>query len=166
MDHEVRSCEGSDFLRLATEILTRGEVLRFRARGGSMYPWIKSGDLVEVEPIQASGVRLGDSVLCRHGENRAIVHRVISIGTQQGVTVLTTKGDSARLPDRPVLPEQVLGRVVAIHKGATRVQVGRGWGRLLGRLWVSLSPVMPHFYRLPRMARRSLRSIADHAHIP
>jgi signal peptidase I len=163
VNHEVRSCEGTDFLHLATEILTRGEVLRFRARGGSMYPSIKNGDLVEVEPIQTSGVRLGDLVLCRYGGSRAVVHRVIRTSTQEGVIVLVTKGDSAPLPDRPVLPEQVLGRVVAIHKRAKRVQVRSGLGRVTSRLWVWLSPFTPLLYRLPTVARHALRRIADHA---
>jgi signal peptidase I len=157
--HSTRNCGAPDFLRLATQILSRGTALRFKARGGSMYPSIEDGSLVEVEPVQASAVRTGDLVLCYGGKNRLIVHRVIDATTQADAVLLVTKGDSARLADRPVHAEDVLGRVVAIYKGGKRVQVGSGWGRLTGLLWAWLSPLMAHVYRLPRAARHVLRRI-------
>jgi hypothetical protein len=46
---------GSDqFADLAKEILDKGRSLRFRARGLSMRPTIRDGDLLEIQPIAAS----------------------------------------------------------------------------------------------------------------
>jgi hypothetical protein len=45
------------------EKLQQGETVKFRPRGNSMAPKIKSGQLVTVEPVK--GVREGDVVLCQ-----------------------------------------------------------------------------------------------------
>jgi signal peptidase I len=164
IEHETVNYGGADFFGLADEILSKGKRLRFRARGGSMYPSIKNGDLVEVQPVQPSALRRGDLVLYHSGGNRLVVHRVMSKSIRSDAAVLVTKGDSVRVPDSPVHQEEVLGRVVAIYKGGRRVQVGTGLGRLTSRLWVWLSPLIPHCYRLPRVARHVMRRLVNYSY--
>ena len=43
------------------EILGRGENMRFRASGGSMMPFLRDGDIVEIAPLRK--VDYGDVVL-------------------------------------------------------------------------------------------------------
>jgi hypothetical protein len=46
--------------------LQRGETVKFRPRGHSMAPRIRSGDLCTVQPLgESSPIRAGDIVLCR-----------------------------------------------------------------------------------------------------
>lgn len=47
------------------EKLRAGEVVQFRPRGNSMTPLIRSGQLVTVEPVDPSELKVGDVVLCR-----------------------------------------------------------------------------------------------------
>lgn len=48
------------------EKLKRGETVKFRPRGNSMTPRIKSGELCHVEPIESvATISVGDIVLCR-----------------------------------------------------------------------------------------------------
>jgi hypothetical protein len=47
------------------EKLRRGETVKFRPRGNSMEPRIRSGDLCTVEPVDAADVSAGDIVLCK-----------------------------------------------------------------------------------------------------
>ena len=48
------------------EKLQKGETIKFRPRGDSMSPVIKSGDLVEVVPVVSTDdVEVGDIVLCK-----------------------------------------------------------------------------------------------------
>ena len=48
------------------ERLMAGETVRFRPRGGSMTPKIRSGELCTVEPItDHSALQAGDIVLCK-----------------------------------------------------------------------------------------------------
>ncbi len=47
------------------ETLKRGETVRFRPRGHSMSPKVKSGQLCTVEPANPSTLGVGDIVLCK-----------------------------------------------------------------------------------------------------
>lgn len=163
MNREVISCRTAEFSRLASEILARGSLLRFRAHGGSMYPFVKNGDIVQVRPVQGSASGLGDVVFCRYGEDRLLVHRVIGVSSENGRVAFLLKGDSARHRDSPIYPEQVLGQVIAIERGGRKVPLHGGLRRLANRFWAWLSPFSAQHYRLPRMIRYAARKVADHA---
>ena len=152
---------GPDFVELAADVLSKGDMLRFRAHGGSMYPFIKNGDIIEVKPVEASAVRLGDVIFYRSARGRLLAHRVIKVDAQHGQVVLVTKGDSSPGPDQLVHPEQVLGRVVVIKRGERTIRLDRGPYRLINVLWARLSPHSPWFYPILRKAKRGVRRIAD-----
>jgi signal peptidase I len=91
--------------------------------GPSMNPLLKSGDLLEVVPVNGRGLRIGDVILfsCPE-EGRKVVHRVKAI-TAQGIR---TKGDNnSRIDAWIVLHENVIGCV-------TRAQRGKRWRRIQG----------------------------------
>lgn len=163
MNQEVTGRRTLQFSWVASEILTRGNALRFRAHGRSMYPFIRDGDVVEVKPVQAAAVGLGDVVLCRYGEGRLVAHRVIGVSTENGRCVLAMKGDSARHRDAPIYSEQVLGQVIVIERGGRKVPLKGNLCRLANRLWAWLSPFSPQLYRLPRMAKYVARKVVDDA---
>ena len=128
-----------------------------------MYPFIRDGDVVEVKPVEASEVGLGDVVLCRYGRDRLMVHRVIGVNRQNGHSVLALKGDSARHRDRPVYPEQVLGQLIAIQRGGRRLPLDGGLRGPANRLWAKLSPFSAQLHGLPRIIRYAARKVANHA---
>ena len=68
------------FLDLMGELLRGGTRVRFRANGRSMYPSIRDGEVVMVEPVGPSDVKLADIVLYR-SERGLIAHRVV--GTER-----------------------------------------------------------------------------------
>ena len=154
------SLAGPDFAELAADILNKGDTLRFRAHGGSMHPFIRDGDIIEVKPImEASAIRLGDVIFYRSSRGRLFAHRVIKVGGQRDQRALVTKGDSTSSPDPLVHPEQVLGQVVAIKRGDRRIRLDRGVHRFINVLWARLSPYSPWFYSIIRKAKRGLRKI-------
>ncbi len=139
-----------DFLDLATEILGRGDRLRFRVHGCSMTPFIRDGDLVEVEPVSAEDVALGDVLFLRDERGTLMVHRAIGrLHSAEGVRILP-KGDALARPDSPVDAGQVLGRVVALESRSRRVDLRTGRRRLLGRMWALLSPHSRWLYPVAR----------------
>lgn len=155
------SLGGPDFVELATDILSKGDTLRFRAHGGSMYPFIKDGDIIEVKPIGTSAIRLGDVIFYRSARGRLLAHRVIKVGAQRGQVVFVTKGDSTSKSDPLVHPEQVLGWVVVIKRGERTIRLDGGVYQLINVLWARLSPHSPWFYPVFRKAKRGVRRIAD-----
>jgi signal peptidase len=80
---------------------------------GSMSPEIGVGDVVIVKREPAGAIEVGDVIQFRDGDLR-IAHRVVEIGEDEaGGKVFWTKGDANKNRDAdPVLPEQVIGRVV------------------------------------------------------
>lgn len=81
---------------------------------GSMLPVIQIGDVIIVQKVPAEQVQIGDIIQFKT-ENIRVAHRVIDIKEENRKRVLVTKGDNNPSADTdPVLPEQVVGRVVAI----------------------------------------------------
>jgi signal peptidase I len=92
-------------------LLAHGVGVRFRARGDSMYPSIRCGEHVEVEPVDAGDLRRGDVVLARQ-ERGLTAHRVIRIERENGrVVSITTRGDNCDTDDGPFTPAELLGRI-------------------------------------------------------
>src|SRR5437867_3582718 len=91
-----------------------------------MLPSIWPGDAVCVSRVDRDAYRPGDVVLyTRNG--RLFVHRLVEVGGETAVT----RGDALLDPDPPVRAGDVLGRVVSIERGGSRVAVAKevSWGR-------------------------------------
>jgi hypothetical protein len=113
------------FTAISSELLAGGCGVRFRAEGGSMYPTIRSGELVTVVPVDASSVRLGDILLC-DSLGRIVAHRVTAIEIDfAGTPRFTLRGDASVLPDAPIGPGEILARVIAVDRGGRQIRLGR-----------------------------------------
>jgi signal peptidase I len=100
--------QSSVFHLLTNDLISNGYGLRFRAIGRSMLPTIQDGEIVRVEPVAASTLRIGDIVLLRQGaEFKA--HRIIRNRGQYFIT----RGDTAMDADGEIRRDQILGRVTA-----------------------------------------------------
>ena len=106
-------------LDLTTELLSQGATVRFRPSGRSMYPSIREGELITVEPVAASDVKLADIVLYR-SERGLIAHRVVEIAARDS-RVFRLRGDASLSCDQPVEAERVLGRVVGVQRNGRSV---------------------------------------------
>ena len=106
-------------LDLTTELLSQGATVRFRPSGRSMYPSIREGEVITVEPVAASDVKLADIVLYR-SERGLIAHRVIEIASRDA-RVFRLQGDASLSCDEPVAAEQILGRVVGVQRNGRSV---------------------------------------------
>ena len=110
-------------LDLTTELLSQGTTVRFRPSGRSMYPSIREGELITVEPVVARDVKPGDIVLYR-SERGLIAHRVVGSSPTQS-SVLSPhyflRGDASLSCDQPVAAQQILGRVVGVQRDGCSV---------------------------------------------
>jgi len=115
-------------LDLTTELLRRGATVRFRPSGRSMYPSIREGELITVEPVAASDVKLADIVLYR-SERGPIAHRVVEIASRDA-RIFRLRGDASLSCDRPVEAEQILGRVVRVHRNCRSIALASPGAKL------------------------------------
>ncbi len=149
---EMLNLKREDFISIAQEVLGRGRILRFKAKGGSMSPFIRNGDVVEVVPAKGK-INLGDIILYRSSYGNPVVHRVI----QRNKESIITKGDSVPSSDEPILSEQVLGRVVAVEKNGWRMRLDSPMVRLLNILLALISPFSFLTYPPLRLIKGTVR---------
>jgi hypothetical protein len=139
---------GASLAGLMGAVLEKGKPFRFEARGESMHPAIRDGDILTVAPPAGREPRTGDIVAFVHsGTGGVLVHRVIR--TRAGRYVL--KGDNALGADPEVGQDAILGRVVGLERDGRPRRLGPAalafaLARLSGSFW---------FTRLVRRARRT-----------
>ncbi len=81
---ELATCSPQHlFIDVSTELLRRGQCVRFQAPGQSMHPTIKEGETITVVPVASFDIKRGDILLYLAG-TKAIAHRVVSIKREKG----------------------------------------------------------------------------------
>lgn len=128
LDHlapAIIDCDSAAFALLSAEILQSGRSLRFQARGGSMAPLVRDGDVLLVAPVDSHAVRMGDLVLFRGSHGNVVVHRVIRVENGAGGRRFTLQGDAVSLPDGVVLGADIYGRVTEIERSGIRIVMDR-----------------------------------------
>lgn len=114
------------FVDLNADLLRNGRSVRFSAPGHSMYPTIRDGETLVVQPIKASTVAIGDIIL--HAvDQRLIAHRVVKIRNTKSFSDAEAsweflfKADASSSFNEPVKPSQILGKVVSIERNGTTI---------------------------------------------
>jgi hypothetical protein len=112
-----------------------------------MFPLIRSGSRILVEPAAGEEVQAGD-VLVYQVSGSLVAHRLIRKLSIQGKLRLIMRGDAfPRGAIEQVTPEQVLGRVVAVDWGnGLRLRLDQGLGKFLGLGLAKISPILRLLY--------------------
>jgi signal peptidase I len=107
---------------MACEILLSSGSMQLRARGCSMFPIVRPGDVLMIERARIEQVRVGDVVVTADDSGFAS-HRVVEIGTDDKGTWLITCGDAANVSDLPVREGDLLGRARCLSRKGRLVHV-------------------------------------------
>jgi len=97
-------------------LLAEGKTIRVRAEGISMYPSIKSGSVIFLEPFEQGTEPVPGEIIAWKRDSGIVVHRLISVYKQKNQKYFVTRGDSSLVEDEPVLLEQIAGKVVRVEK--------------------------------------------------
>jgi signal peptidase I len=97
---------------MSITLLAEGKTIRIKAHGYSMYPVIKPGSLILIEPLRQKGKPLPGEIVAIKREKGIVVHRVMKTIIKNGITYYITRGDSNANKDNPVTIEKIVGRVV------------------------------------------------------
>ena len=126
---EELSLSNQALLDLMHAVLSKGVPFRFMARGWSMSPFIRNGDVITIASIINRNPGLGEVVaFIGPDTGKLVVHRIVA--KHDGKVLLV--GDS--VPDYPdgFLPiEDLLGRVIRIKRNQKRIWLGLGPERVL-----------------------------------
>lgn len=93
-------------------LLSEGKTIRIKAHGYSMYPSIRPGSLVLIEPIHLKGLPIPGEIIAITRENGLILHRLIKIVVKNNVTSYIARGDGNAFADNPVKIDKIAGRIV------------------------------------------------------
>ena len=92
------------------------------ASGTSMFPFLRKGDLLTIEPVLMDEIKRGDVVVFE-SEEKWIAHRVIKIHYNDGLTEFTTRGDARVSNDPPVRKENYIGIVSYLERNNTCISL-------------------------------------------
>jgi hypothetical protein len=104
---------------LVAEVLRTNGKVTLAARGHSMLPTLWPGDLLTVVTTTFEQVHPGDIVLYQRSE-RFFIHRVMRKLAGSDRPSLVARGDSMSGFDAPVLPEELLGKIVSVQRASHR----------------------------------------------
>jgi len=120
------------FEAFTRELLKAGLRVRFAARGASMSPCIRDGEIVHITPVIVSKLRKDDIVLTR-SNNSFRVHRLVFVDHQNDTFV--TRGDCGQQDDPAVRGEEILGiaeaKEVRVGRRIVRARFNRVGGSVL-----------------------------------
>jgi hypothetical protein len=135
------SLSGPLLTGLLSGVIARGLPFRFRAAGNSMFPFIRSGDVLSVAPLPPGGPCLGDVTAFRIPGSHLIIHRVI----RRGNYGFLLKGDNypAGQTDGPIPAEDILGWVTRIERNGRAIHLGIGPERRLIAVFSRLNLFVP-----------------------
>ena len=118
--------DGPGMAELVSGLLSTGASVQLEARGGSMSPWIRDGDVVTIAPIAApprEALRRGDVVaFCHPGSDGLVIHRLL-LRTADG---WITRGDRCSAADGAVPNANLLGPVTGATRRGRRVRLRQG----------------------------------------
>lgn len=120
---EDLSLSGPALVELLRAVLGKGMPFRFRAKGFSMSPFIKDGDVVTLSPMSAHSPRVGDVVAFLYpGSGKLAIHRVVE---KKGGSSLIM-GDNCPGPDGMIPAKNILGCVRKVERDGKKVYLGLG----------------------------------------
>jgi len=134
------------WLPLIRQALASEGRFRFPLAGDSMRPTLPVRCEIEIAPL-VSPPALGDLIVFVV-DDALVAHRLV----RRKADALIAQGDNRRGPDRPLLPDQVIGRVTSAYVNGSRIWPGPP-ERLAARFWIARH----HACRGARWIARKLR---------
>lgn len=100
---------------LRKEAIKNGHAVQTLASGYSMFPFLRKGDILTVEPIPMNKIKRGDVVVFEMEENW-IAHRVIKIRNREKGLEFLLRGDTCISFDPVVNKENFIGSVSVFNR--------------------------------------------------
>ena len=155
-DEQCTRCEQVPLARVALDLLGSGQAVRFVARGRSMRPFVRDGDVLTIEPVAKACPRRGDIVFYATPDGAA-AHRLLAIRREGDRRMALTRGDVTGLWTETVEWADLCGTVVAVHRGGRRVLRRTALERLTGLSWARARGLFVRFRLAGSRVKRVLR---------
>lgn len=139
---------------LRKEIIRQGRSVQIFASGYSMYPFLRKGDLLTVEPVSMDKIKRGDVVVFESDE-KWIAHRVIKIRNGAAGLEFLLRGDTCIEFDPTVDKENFIGSVGVITRKNSKKELSNG----VLNAWRKIIEVLGVLYNFPLYFTRILAGL-------
>lgn len=102
-------------------LLHEGKIIKIRADGYSMFPVIKPGSEVFIQPFTPKENPEPGDIIAWKRESGIVVHRLACIIKTSEKVIFLTRGDSCLRTDPPVARESILGKVIRVERKNKRL---------------------------------------------
>ena len=96
---------------VAEKLLGDGKSLRIPAEGYSMFPSIRPGNIILIDPVDDPDKLKPGDIIAWTRDSDIVVHRLIMIAERKGQKRFVTCGDSSLGSDKPVSTARIVGKV-------------------------------------------------------
>jgi hypothetical protein len=151
-NHAYDHPESALFAALTSELLRAGNGVRFQARGASMSPAIRDGEIVFIRPAVIPDLRRGDIVLIK-GEMGFRLHRLVIADMLRDIFI--TRGDCGQQDDPAVSAEEILGIAIAKEVSVAGRTIQVQFKGMRAHLWCGLARAQNVWTRLNRLSKNS-----------
>lgn len=103
---------------IINSLIEENGMIKLKMTGYSMFPFLKPGHYGIVVKVTPDKLKIGDIVVFSQNDH-FIAHRLIGISEDRFIC----KGDAMKFSDVPVLPHQILGKLIAVEKKNKTVQL-------------------------------------------
>ena len=124
-----------DLLGECIRILHEGRSVLLKAKGSSMYPFIRDGDTVLLQ--RCGEVRRGDVVLARTEEGKLVMHRVLAMKGER----IALMGDANLRKTELCLRSDIAGTVIAITREGKTRGCATTSERFRAGIWMAMLPL-------------------------
>ncbi len=109
---------------LGFSLLDEGKNLKIKAGGYSMYPSIKPGTTIFIEPLKADNDPAPGEIIAWKRESGFVVHRLVRTERRGNDVIYYTRGDSCKYEDKAVTRDQIAGKVVRTENENDEIKEG------------------------------------------
>jgi signal peptidase I len=110
---------------LRKEVIKNGHAVQTIASGYSMFPFLRKGDTLTIEPVPMNNIKRGDVVVFE-SEEKWIAHRVIKIRNNTKGLEFLLRGDTCFQFDPVVDHENYIGSVSVFTRNNSKKTLSKG----------------------------------------
>ena len=134
---------------LRKEAIKKGHSVQTLASGYSMFPFLRKGDILTIEPVPMETIKRGDVVVFE-SEEKWIAHRVIKIRSNARGLEFLLRGDSCIEFDPAVDKENYIGSVKVFTRKNSKKVLSSG----VLNAWKKIIEALGVLYNLPLYCTR------------
>ncbi|BFT75294.1 signal peptidase I [Paenibacillus sp. P36] len=122
-------------IQLLTRVLAKNGWIELPARGTSMYPFIKKGDICRFSVTTTESIKKGDVLLFRTLGGNLVAHRFCRMVTRNKQLYYLCKGDTNLKHDEAIGLDQLIGKLTWIERKRRIIHTtdlyAHVWGRII-----------------------------------